>query len=122
MADMRLTVKWVEGKRHLVADALSRAPYFSPKESLSERISIRCIKSSDPSLKFLLEASKDPSYASVVKALEEGKTLSNLPPTHPAKEYRSIWNDLSIYDDEESTGKLIIYDSRRIVVPAPGRS
>jgi hypothetical protein len=62
-------------------------------------------------------AASDVENGAVRKALLEGRLPKTLPPTHPARAYSSVWQDLSLYDDG-----LIILDNRRIVIPDSQRS
>ena len=38
LTNFSFEVKWVEGKTHMIADALSRAPVFQPEEEDDEAI------------------------------------------------------------------------------------
>ena len=49
---------------------------------------------------------------------KNGKFPTCIAPTHPARELKSVWNELSLYDGEEETLMLI---GDRIVVPRPAR-
>ena len=115
LAHYALKVSYVSGKTHLIADALSRAPVFSPPEN--EMISVNSIasrkKALDPALQSYFDAaSDDEAYRSIVLALLGGKSPSVLPPGHPARQYRSLWDDLSVMNDT-----LLVLDDSRIVVP-----
>ena len=119
LASFSFEVKHVPGKSHLIADAFSRAPVFSPsvhEEVIINNAIIHHI-ASDPALQHLFDfASADQSYQSIVTAVLQGKSVENLPPNHPARVYRSIWNDISVLDDV-----LLVYNNSRIVVPADAR-
>ena len=115
LAHFSFSVEYVPGKNHLIADALSRAPVFSPPEQ--EVISINTLLAnklaSDPALqKFYDAAVKDFDYSSVVTALVNGKSPATLPPNHPARHFRSIWDNLSVLDDT-----LLVLNDSRLVVP-----
>ena len=118
LTNFDFAVEYAEGKSHLIADALSRAPVFDPPEA--EEISTHAVHTklaSDPCLQFLYEdAAKDKQYQSIVKALIDGKTPSCLPPGHPAHQFRSLWDDLSVYDDI-----LLVLNDSRLVVPKDSR-
>ena len=118
LAHFSFYVTHVAGKNHLIADGLSRAPVFDPPEEeiVNNHIFIGKV-AADPSLQSLYDhALRDKSYKSVVKAILEGTDVNNLPPGHGALSLRSIWDDLSVYDDT-----LIVYDNSRIVVPKSAR-
>ena len=118
LAHFSFNVTHVPGKTHLVADALSRAPVFDPpeKEIVSNHVFVGKV-AADQSLQPLYDhASKDKSYKSIVKAILNGTDVNNLPPGHAAISLRSIWDELSVYDDT-----LIVYDNSRIVVPKSAR-
>ena len=117
LADFSFDVHWVPGKVHLIADALSRAPLFDPPEHETINVNHVLINSiSDPAIQLLDEAAKDDSdYVAVREAIAGGKTIANLPPTHPAKLFSRCWDDLSILQN------LIILDDSRIVMPRSKR-
>ena len=52
LAAYSFTVSWVPGKTHMIADALSRAPYFAGSEESEVYCNaVTCLKvSSDPAL------------------------------------------------------------------------
>ena len=116
VAHFSFSVEYVPGKSHLIADALSRAPIFSPPEK--ELISVNNVLAnklaSDPALQeFYNAALGDYNYTATVQALLSGKSLSTLPVNHPARTYRSIWDNLSVLDDT----LLVLNDSRLVVPP-----
>ena len=114
LAHFDFKVDYVAGKTHLIADALSRAPVFSPPENEVIINSLAAEKlSADPLLqKFYDAALSDKAYLSIVKALLDGKQISNLPPGHPAHAYRSLWDNISVLDDI-----LLVLNDSRIIVP-----
>lgn len=113
-------VKWNAGKDHQIADALSRAPVFAATDNEDTVNEVLCnAVASDPKLQPLFDAATDPAYQAVVQALRAGKHPRNLPPSHPARLYGSVWHKLSLFDDEEDT--LLLYDNNRIVVPKLAR-
>ena len=61
---------WVTGKRHLIADALSRAPVFPGEEDEDDLLEMETsnVTCSSPALNFLREAAeKDSDYLKAVK-------------------------------------------------------
>ena len=78
-----------------------------------------CYKiASDPQLQSILDqAEADVNYQSMVKAIQQGKCLRNLPDDHPLHCVASVTDNLSIHEDY-----LIILDNSRIFVPKAARS
>ena len=114
---------WVPGKTHEIADSLSRNPQFRPESSTSlddySNTNLVCNIMSDPALAVILDAVDD-DYLAVSKAVRQGKRVKLLPSSHPAHPYASVWDRLSLLDDDEHT--LLILDDERIVVPVAARA
>ena len=119
LASYTFEVIWTPGKTHYIADALSRAPVFDPVEEENEcnmLVGLTGTAASDKVYESLSEtAAADQTYQQVLEALLQGKRPRDLPPTHPAKLYSNVWEDLSVQ------GKLLVVDGRRIVVPFSSR-
>ena len=89
------SVKWVPGKTHNIADALSRAPVFSAAELDEDprdiEDTIHCLRiSNDPALNIITKAAKDNTYAkAAAELLQTGKHAS---PTEssPLHEYAAF--------------------------------
>ena len=116
--DYSFEVELVEGKTHLIADALSRSPL--PGGSDQAFFIAAILLSLDPQLDDLRSAAKDcPEYQRLLHALKfmDPVDVKKLPATDPLGAYKSIWDDLSIYDDQE----LILYQTDRIFVPKTDR-
>ena len=92
-------VRWVEGKTHYIADALSRAPVFVPEE---EEFTINCAITHCRQIKERSEIMhtfaglQQEEYTQLIEATLEGKDFSKLPLTHPARAYKSIADRISI--------------------------
>lgn len=112
---------WLAGKRHCMADALSRAPVFQPDEDEGEAEGATILgvsASEDMHLQVILRA-KDEKYEEVMQAVREGKEMDELRDTHAAKEYAKVWDELSIY--KAGAGDILVLDGHRIVVPKDAR-
>ena len=118
--DYSFEVKWVAGKTHHIADALSRHPVDTVAAHDHSLNTI--LHAADPLLTPLLEAAKeDEVYSRLVQAVHT-KTkaqVKSLLPTDPLRQFLSFWDELSIYENEE--GRLVTYQAHRIVVPSTQR-
>ena len=112
-------MSYAEGKTHLIADAMSRAPVFDPPDDEEPMVNTVLTDhiASDPALQSLYNiASADSDYQLVVDALNAGLRQANMPPKHPARVFRSVWDDLSVLDDV-----LLVLDDSRLVNPKEAR-
>ena len=113
------TVEWIEGKRQVIADALSRYPVFEPEEVtdvLLRHVSCAEVKT-DLALKELSEAaSEDPTYKEIMKAIMDKKALKDLPTDHPGTIFKGIWDFLCV-DDRYN----LLLCNDRILVPKLAR-
>ena len=130
LAPYNFTVTWLAGKKNVAADALSRAPYFPADEAGDEAATAQddelgeygdahavCSRlAEDPALQAVFDAAEDQAYRSMVSAIRAGKTS----PPSGAESFKSVWHQLSLFDDEEVT--LLLLDARRIVVPSRVRA
>ena len=122
LANYNFVVEWVPGKTHLIADALSRAPVFSPPENHEveagqEAAAIHSVTTADPLLQELADdAAKDEEYQALLQAVQQRTSIRDMPETHPARQFKSVWDDLSIYEN-----CLVLYDADRLVVPKLSR-
>ena len=123
LVDYNFRVIWNAGKTLLIADCLSRNPVFPPDDQVEEDAGVARIAqifTSDPSLKFLFDAAdKDQNYKRLIDAHSRSKDISVLPPTHPAKLYKSIWDELSLIKSNDQSA-LLVWGSR-IIVPDAAR-
>ena len=130
LTNYNFEVIWAPGKNNAAADTLSRIPQFATAEKgqcccvnmLGQHDADDCkrfeenIYKTDPLLKDILQAAQsDEEYQTIMSALKTRKRHSDLPATHPARKYKSLWQDLSV------DSGLIILSGTRIVVPAEYR-
>ena len=117
IAGYTFTVQWVPGKNHCIADALSRAPVFQPSEEDEDDIKVDIYRvltrsSTNVRLKRLSEvAAHDKEYQQIIEVWKKASHPSSLAVTHPAKQYASIWENISL----DVSGLLLFND--RIIVP-----
>jgi len=109
-------MKWVEGKAHMVADALSRAPVATPKQTDSVEQNIGVIVTRNPELEALDKAAlEDEEYQLVIRRLHSGLPAAR-GMAHPATLFKHVWGDLSV------EGNLMILEGNRIIPPRGERA
>ena len=117
LTNFSFEVKWQPGKVHHIADALSRAPVFSPNDEDDDGIDtqVRMVVGSDPNFASLLDAAEnDISYQEQLAIIKRGD-FSKIPTTHPINHIKGMWDRVS------SMEGLIIIDGSRIFVPQSAR-
>ena len=115
-------VEWMEGKKHLVADALSRYPAFDPEEDQEEEQDIAICRQMiiDPALDSVTDAADlDEDYKATIKLLLSDGDPNSKGGNHPAKELAAHWKELSVVRLNETD--LLAKDESRIVVPREAR-
>ena len=115
--------KWVAGKKHYIADALSQVPVFSPKEQLKEtEKESRCLKIiDDPIINLIAAAARDIEYQRLISALKAAANLTDLEDDHPAQHFRDKRHELSTVQLEDEENPLIIRNGKQIIIPRTAR-
>ena len=112
LVDFNFTVEWKEGKTHLIADALSRAP-ASPPMSQINTISINNITVDNPTLKSLADiATKDKHYQFLIKKWQSGEDIKR---EKMLSAYAGIWSQISLIDG------FLVLNNKQIIVPESAR-
>jgi hypothetical protein len=96
-----LTVTWIKGSGHMIADALSRNPIFDPPTDNSNDTTL-CygISLRDPLLHKLYETAKiNVNYQKISTAIQRRKLCSKLIIGHPGRNYKSVWDELSVINE-----------------------
>ena len=96
MLDYAFTTKWVEGKGHLIADALLQVPVEpTDADTAAEKISaVSVIQSLDPQLNGMGQAAVErESYRRLVEAISSlsSKQARRLSSAHPAAPFKPVW-------------------------------
>ena len=117
MQAYNFTVKWVPGKLHLIAGALSRAPHFSPhSEELTVETTFAVLADEHPQCNQLLECLTSCTCPADL-LIQIRNDFSSKSQGQFAKSYKSLGDRLSIYP---YNGKeFVLLDSRQII-PLPG--
>ncbi len=123
-------IHWSAGKYNYAADLLSRDPIFGPVEDspLDEEREIIGVcnaiisTSQDPALANLREkAQTDEEYREIARAFRNNTRATSLDPSHPARAFKSIWDEIStLPGDNDSLIPLLVWNDR-IIVPRIAR-
>ena len=113
-------IEWVEGKNHLIADALSRAPVFTAEEfAMQADTAIHCLQAKSSESLADIGLKRDEGYLQLLAAVRSGKDFASLPPCHAARKYKSISDQISITSLDGSD--IAMLDGSRIIVPQPAQ-
>ena len=95
MMPYAMSLRWVPGKTHYVADALSRSPMWDTMKEDEDPMNEvnKCLKMfsshfyarNDMKLNDLFNAAKDEEYQDIVTAFKGETCLTDLPVHHPAR-------------------------------------
>ena len=96
LTEYSFEVKWVEGKSHYIADALSRAPVFDPhEEELTVDCAINCLRVTDSKAISILDEIRGEEYKQLINCIISDRELKDLPPDHPARKYKEMGKRIS---------------------------
>ena len=110
LVEFCFVVKWVPGMTHHIADALSRAPLFSPKETDDMRVdTARVCLATTPGKSSELDVILDAVDTDYIKLKHD--ILNSTETSVYARQLRSVFANLSIDDD------LVYIDAKQIVLP-----
>ena len=112
-------LKWLNGKSHEIADALSRieAPFL--KDANLERDSINSIGriAETPFLRKVIQA-RDSDYMRLLEAISGDYSLQDIKEDSALYRYKSVWEELSVIGDADSA---LIARGQALVIPGPMR-
>jgi hypothetical protein len=120
LTGFNLKVKWVEGKTHYIADALSRAPVFGPMENIEDTENVvNCSQViADPGINSIVHWVDD-EYRAMISAFSGEIEKAMEDSTHPANILKSVADRISVYNHGEE--KLLLLDGQKLVVPKGAR-
>ena len=113
------TVKWLEGKSHLIADALSRYPAFSAEQDMSEQDEDRIVcrrLTLNPAMELITDAAKkDEHYKQCIEALKDPTHDGKFSKGHPCHELSKFWHELGLTEVNDVT--IVTKSDSQIFVP-----
>ena len=124
-------LKWCPGKKHKVADAISRNPKFDPfkleDDPTAHLHKVRKAYTTkdhryarlDHKLVPLFKAAEDSNYQDIVEVIRRDVDPKKLPAEHPGRAFKEVWERISIIDDLPNP--LLVLDDHRIIVPKGAR-
>lgn len=111
LSQYRFTVSWVPGKKHQIADALSRAPFLPAAEHMDKDLTTcaAIFSAKDPALNIIAEHFAEDEHRKILDVVRNGTELSRdlLP-------YKSLMDELRI------EGEVLLV-GERILVPRGAR-
>ena len=116
------SVEHIQGKLNTIADCLSQMPVWSGVEGeTAEPDMVRRVRSiisrEDAGLKEMKEgAGKDADYKLLLEVFKSRKTPLECSVNHPVRKYSSIWDRVSMMD-EDTEQPLLVVDNQKIIVP-----
>ena len=108
------TVKWVAGKEHHIADALSRAQLFAPVhlDDMYIDTARTCLVSA--------ECTKKGEFTTILDSMDSDYIMLRNDIINQTCESRYAGQLKAIFDDLSVDGELVYLDARRIVMPLKG--
>ena len=121
VAAFSFTVKYVQGKSHYIADALSRYPLWGAAEDGTEHelTSVCFAMRQEVAISQLdVAAGDDEEYMAVRAAIKGGMKARQVPKDHPGRAYNKVWDNLGLFSKDSN---LMILNGARICVPRQAR-
>ena len=108
-------VTWTPGKYNRLADIFSHHTDHG-SDNVDNNV-FSCRLATGPNATKLRDAAaRCPQYQSILVAVREGIKHKDLPPKHPGRTLSSIWDSLSVSEDN-----LVVHDTNQILVPTEAR-
>ena len=102
----------MEGKNHLIADALSRNPVFGHEECPDDPTIAhvnQCVTHAPAIAMILDEGLKDRSHMDLADALQNDE--------EPRAPFKHLWDSLSVIRRKSDNAPLIVVDGKKVLVP-----
>ena len=112
------SVEHIQGNLNTMADCLSRMPLWSGVEGEAQEPNmVRRVRSiisrEDASLEEMKEvASSDDEYKMLLEAFKSRKNPTECSENHPVREYSSIWDRVSMMDEDTEQPLLVVNNQR----------
>ena len=132
LSDYHFSLNWIPGAKNTISDCFSRSPVAEPDEDdhsvdvedhaiVQHLVNViaqeKAFTAVDPQLQPLYDsAAEDSSYQQIITAIRARVNFNDLPPSHPGKQFKSLWEKISIFDNS-----LLVIDCTKIIVPASSR-
>lgn len=126
-----ISIKHISGEGNMLADYLSRSPtgeadaphypHFSEDRGAQAVVkSVVCRIQHGQIIDLLLirvagVARRDEDYQEVVMAVSGGHELADLTEAHPAREFKMVYQKLTVY--KLSEGSILLLEEARVVIP-----
>lgn len=111
LTDYQFEVTWAEGKNHLIADALSRAPVWECEVDNDEGVDVdvRVMMMENPSMQLLFDSAEEDSvYQKLISAWRQNEDIAG---NDQLSAYAGVFDRMSFEDG------LLVLDGAKVVVP-----